>query len=291
MVAHRSVANLVAAQQDRFGLAPGKRRLQQASVSFDASVSEIWTTLLSGAAVVVADWSRSATGLPRVELVEQLGVTHVTMPPSLLSAAEAGGGLPDWVTVVVAGEACPPALVQRWSRNRNMFNAYGPTEATVAATISEPLAGAGTPPIGRPIGNVRAYVLDESLRPQPDEVAGELYLAGAGLARGYLGRTGLTAQRFVADPFGAVGERMYRTGDVVRRRPDGQLEFVGRVDDQVKIRGVRVELGEVEAALVRLAGVGHAAVAVHGEGVDRRLVAYVVADVGADRAGLGPAPP
>ncbi|HVV25120.1 MAG TPA: condensation domain-containing protein, partial [Pseudonocardiaceae bacterium] len=123
--------------------------------------------------------------------------------------------------------------------------------------------------------NVRAYVLDDLLRPQPDDVPGELYLAGAGLARGYLGRTGLTAQRFVADPFGAAGERMYRTGDVVRRRTDGQLEFVGRVDGQVKIRGVRIELGEVEAALSTLAGVGNAVATVHGEGVDRRLVAYL----------------
>jgi nonribosomal peptide synthetase DhbF len=286
VVAHRSVANLVAAQRDRLGLGPGKRRMQQASVSFDASVSEVWTTLCSGAAVVVADWSRSATGLPRVELVERLGVTHVTMPPSLLSAVEVGGGLPEWVTVVVAGEACPPALVARWCRGRQMFNAYGPTEATVAATMSEPLTGEGTPPIGRPLRNVRAYVLDEMLRPRPDDVAGELYLAGAGLARGYLGRPGLTSERFVADPFGAAGERMYRTGDVVRRRADGQLEFVGRVDEQVKVRGVRVELGEVEAALVGLAGVGHAAVTARGEGVDRRLVAYVVADVGVGSGAL-----
>ncbi len=279
VIPHANVANLVAAQREPLGLGPGGRRLQHASVSFDASVSEIWTTLLSGAAVVVADWSRSATGLPRVELVEKLGVTLVTLPPSLLTSVEAAGGLPDWVTVVVAGEACPPAMVERWSRNRRMLNAYGPTETTVAATVSEPLSGDGTPPIGRPMRGVRAYVLDDALRPPPDGVAGELYLAGAGVARGYLGRPGLTAQRFLADPFGPAGERMYRTGDIVRRRPDGQFEFVGRVDDQVKIRGIRVELGEVEAAVSRLAGVGNAAVTVHGDGADRRLVAYVVPDV------------
>ena len=283
VVAHRNVANLVAAQRDRLGLGPGKRRLQQASVSFDAAVSEVWSTLLSGAAVVIADWSRSETGLPSAALVHKLGVTHVTLPPSLLAAVEAEGGLPDGVTVIVAGEACPPGLVARWSRNRNMFNAYGPTEATVAATMSEPLSGDATPPIGRPLDNVRGYVLDEFLRQQP---YGELYLAGAGLARGYLHRAGLTAQRFVADPFGGPGERMYRTGDLVRRCADGQLEFVGRVDDQVKVRGVRVELGEVEAALVRLTGVGRAVAAVHGAGVDRRLVAYLVPDLGA--TGLDP---
>ncbi|HEY4021582.1 MAG TPA: amino acid adenylation domain-containing protein, partial [Pseudonocardiaceae bacterium] len=243
VVAHRNVANLVAAQRDRLGLGPGKRRLQQASVSFDAAVSEVWSTLLCGAAVVVADWSRSETGLPGAALVDKLGVTHLTLPPSLLSAVEAEGGLPDGVTVVVAGEACPPALVARWCRNRTMFNAYGPTEATVAATMSEPLTGEGSPPIGRPLDNVRAYVLDEFLRQRPNDVAGELYLAGAGLARGYLNRAALTAQRFLADPFGEPGERMYRTGDVARRRADGQLDFVGRVDDQVKVRGVRIELG------------------------------------------------
>ncbi|GLY97852.1 non-ribosomal peptide synthetase [Actinoplanes sp. NBRC 103695] len=284
VVTHRSVTNLATAQRDLLGLGPGKRRLQFASVSFDASVSELWTTLLSGAALVVADGSRLVPGRALVDLVENRGVTHVTLPPSLLSAVEAGGGLPDHVTLVVAGEACPPATVARWSRNRLMLNAYGPTETTVAATVSEPLGEGGTtPPIGRPISNVRAYVLDDSLR---EAAVGELYLAGAGVARGYAGRPALTAHRFVADPFGPAGERMYRTGDVVRRLADGQLEFVGRADAQVKIRGVRVEPGEVEAALMRLAGVGQAVVLVHGTGADRRLVAYVVGDSALDAGGL-----
>ncbi len=278
VVTHRNVANLVQAQAAVLGLGPGKRRLQFASVSFDASVSEVWTTLLSGAALVVTDGSRLVPGRALVDTVTNRGVTHVTLPPSLLSAVEAAGGLPDAVTLVVAGEACPPAVVARWCVNRQMFNAYGPTETTVAATVSEPLTGGGTPPIGRPIANVRTYVLDDMLREQPVGQPGELYIAGAGVARGYAGRAALTAQRFVADPFGAPGDRMYRTGDVVRRLADGQLEFHGRIDDQVKIRGVRLELGEVEASLLALAGVEQAAVTVHGEGVDRRLVAYVVAD-------------
>jgi amino acid adenylation domain-containing protein len=284
VVTHRSVQNLVRAQAGILGLGPGRRRLQFASVSFDASVSEVWTTLLSGAALVVADGSRLVPGHALVDLVRSRGVTHVTLSPSLLSAVEDAGGLPEAVTLVVAGEACPPAVAARWCRDRRMFNAYGPTEATVAATVSDPLAGDGTPPIGRPLPNVRAYVLDELLEEQP---AGELYLAGAGLARGYAGRAALTAQRFVANPFGAPGERMYRTGDVVRRRPDGQLEYQGRADDQVKVRGVRVEPGEVEAALMGLAGVDQAVVVAHGDGADRRLVAYVVADTdGPDAATL-----
>ena len=287
VVTHRSAQNLVRAQAEILGLGPGCRRLQFASVSFDASVSEVWTTLLSGAALVVTDESRLVPGPALVDLVRSRGVTHLTLPPSLLSAVEDAGGLPDPVTLVVAGEACPPAVAARWCRDRRMLNAYGPTEATVAATVSDPLTGDGTPPIGRPLPNVRAYVLDELLREQPVGVAGELYLAGAGLARGYAGRTTLTAQRFVADQFGGPGERMYRTGDVVRRRPDGQLEYQGRADDQVKIRGVRVEPGEIESALMGLAGVDQAVVVAHGDGADRRLVAYVVADAdGPDAAVL-----
>ena len=278
VVTHGNVRNLVRAQAEVLGLGPGRRRLKFASVSFDASVSEVWTTLLSGAALVVADVSELVPGPALVDLVRRRDVTHVTLPPSLLSTVEEAGGLPEPVTLVVAGEACPPAVAARWCRDRRMFNAYGPTEATVAATVSDPLTGDGTPPIGRPLRNVRAYVLDDLLRAQP---VGELYLAGAGLARGYAGRAALTAQRFVADPFGPPGERMYRTGDLVRRRPDGQLEYQGRADDQVKIRGVRVEPGEVEAALTGLPGVDQAVVVAHGAGADRRLVAYVVA--GADR--------
>jgi amino acid adenylation domain-containing protein len=278
VVTHRNVRNLVRAQAEVLGLGPGRRRLQFASVSFDASVSEVWTTLLSGAALVVADGSRLVPGPALVDLMRSRSITHVTLPPSLLSTIDQNGGLPETVTLVVAGEACPPAVAARWSRDRRMLNAYGPTEATVAATVSDPLTGNGTPPIGRPLPNVRAYVLDDLLREQP---AGELYLAGAGLARGYAGRVALTAQRFVADPFGAPGERMYRTGDVVLRRPDGQLEYQGRADDQVKIRGVRVEPGEVESALMGLFGVDQAVVVAHGDGVDRRLVAYVVADADA----------
>ncbi|MFI6077348.1 amino acid adenylation domain-containing protein [Actinoplanes sp. NPDC051343] len=281
VVTHRNVRNLVRAQAEVLGLSPGRRRLQFASVSFDASVSEVWTTLLSGAALVVADGSRLVPGPALVDLIDRRGVTHVTLPPSLLSTME---GLPSTVTLIVAGEVCSTALAARWSRDRRMLNAYGPTEATVAATVSDPLAGNGTPPIGRPLANVRAYVLDDLLREQP---AGELYLAGAGLARGYAGRVALTAQRFVADPFGAPGERMYRTGDLVLRRPDGQLEYQGRADAQVKIRGVRVEPGEVESALMGLAGVEQAVVVAHGDGADRRLVAYVVVEAdGPDAAAL-----
>ncbi|MEV7600988.1 amino acid adenylation domain-containing protein [Kitasatospora sp. NPDC089797] len=282
-VPHAGLANLVAAAGATLGLGPGRSLLQLASPGFDAAVYEWANALLAGAALVLApDGARSGEPLARV--LAERGVTHAVITPAVLATLPAPSAreLTDLAVLVVAGEALPAELVARWAPGRDLINAYGPTETTVCATASAPLRPDGGVPIGRPLDGTRVYVLDAGLRPVPVGVAGELYVAGAQVARGYLGRPGLTASRFLPDPYGAAGRRMYRTGDLVRWLPDGQLGFVGRADDQVKVRGVRIEPGEVAAALERCAGVS-AAVAVLREDRpgDRRLVGYVAVREGA----------
>ncbi|MGW5748980.1 condensation domain-containing protein, partial [Amycolatopsis sp. NPDC003861] len=209
------------------------------------------------------------------------GVDFMILPPALLDAMPADLDLPRDSVLLAGTERVSPELVRRWAPGRRMFNAYGPTEATTNSTLGESdpaeLADATVVPIGIPDPGTRAYVLDAGLRPVPPGVVGELYLAGSGLARGYLGRPGLTAERFVADPFGSGG-RLYRTGDLVKWLPDGRLVFLGRADDQVKIRGYRIELGEIESVLAEHPAVGQTVVVAQ----DGRLIAYAVPSAGRD---------
>jgi len=285
LVPHRGLCNVAAAQQRAFGVGPGDRVLQFASLSFDAAAFELVMALASGAALCLAPREELLPGPGLLGVLRKHGVTTVTLPPSALSALPVEE-LPALRTITVAGEALPAELVARWGARYRLWNLYGPTEATIWSTAVECSDSGRKPDIGGPIANVRAYVLDAGGEPLPVGVAGELYLGGAGVARGYLGRPGLTAERFVPDPFGGeAGARLYRTGDRARWTADGRLDFIGRVDHQVKVRGFRIELGEIEARLGEHPQVRQAVV-VAREDVpgETRLVAYVIGDeaAGAD---------
>ncbi|MDB1088334.1 amino acid adenylation domain-containing protein [Streptomyces sp. ACA25] len=286
VVTHTGVHGLVTAQAERFAVDDASRVLQFASLGFDAAFSELGMALFTGAALVVAEQDRMlGEALP--ELTRKHSVTHVTLPPSVLATLPPDA-LPGRLTLVVAGEACPPGLARTWAAGRRMINAYGPTEATVCATMSDPLspdlpAAATSVPVGRPLDGVRVRVLDRRLRPVPAGAPGEVYLSGRALAQGYLRRAPLTAERFVADPYGPPGGRMYRTGDRARWLPDGTLDYLGRTDDQVKLRGFRIEPGEIEAVLSQHPELAAAAVTVkRDERGNRRLVAYAVPAAGHD---------
>ncbi|MFC5720644.1 amino acid adenylation domain-containing protein [Streptomyces gamaensis] len=279
MIQHRSLCNLVDDFVAKFRMGPGDRLLQHLSFSFDGGVSDIFCTLLSGATMCL---SQSPAGGDMAEELRGQGATVLMTPPALLSALDPAA-LPRLRAVGAAGDACPVELAESWAARGDFFNIYGPSETTLVATLHQgaDLRGCESLPIGSPMANVRLYVLDRMLRPVPPGRPGELYIAGTGLGRGYLNRPDLTAERFVASPFGEPGERMYRTGDTVRWRQhadgDGVLEFVGRDDNQVKVRGFRIELAEVEAALLTHPRVAEAAVTATANAAGhKRLAAYAV---------------
>ena len=273
-VTHHNVTQLLESLDAAY-LRPGQVWSQCHSLAFDVSVWEILGALLHGGRLVVVP--ESVAGSPEdfhaVLVAEQVSVFSQT--PSAVGMLSPEGL--ESAALVVAGEACPAEVVDRWAPGRVMINAYGPTEATVYVAMSAPLtAGSGVVPIGSPVPGAALFVLDGWLRPVPAGVVGELYVAGAGVACGYVRRAGLTASRFVACPFGGPGARMYRTGDLVRWGADGQLQYLGRADEQVKIRGYRIELGEVQAALAGLDGVEQAVVIAREDRPgDKRLVGYV----------------
>jgi amino acid adenylation domain-containing protein len=279
-VSHRGLSNLARAQVEIFGLGPDDRILQFASPSFDASVSEMAIAWLSGAELHLASREDLLPGGSLAVLLRERGITNVTLPPSALSVMP-GEDFPALRSLVVAGEPCPPELAERWSAGRRFINAYGPTEATVCATAGPYEPGSLRMTLGRPIANAQVLLLDpRGVDPVPPGVAGEICLAGPGLARGYLGRPHLTAERFVPHPWSdEPGARLYRTGDLARVLPDSRIESLGRIDEQVKVRGFRVEPGEVRAVLLTHPAVREAEVMAPADARgERRLVAWVAAD-------------
>ncbi|HEU5447476.1 MAG TPA: amino acid adenylation domain-containing protein, partial [Acidimicrobiia bacterium] len=279
VVPHAGVAKLIDTQHEVYGVSEASRVLQFASPSFDLAFWELCQALCSGATLVLVPPERRVAGPELTDYIAAQQITHLALPPSVLTMLSADD-LPSGVSMLCGTEAVPGEVVARFAAGRRMFNAYGPTEATVNSTLFLcPPDHRGPVPIGAPDPHVRAYVLDGRLALVPPGTPGELYLGGEGLARGYLGQPALTAGRFVADPFGPPGSRLYRTGDRARWNRAGQLEFLGRVDDQVKIRGFRIEPAEIEAALEDHPDVARAVVVARDDDGVRRLVGYVTGPV------------
>ena len=286
MVEHRGLVNLAIAQIQSFAVHNHSRVLQFASFSFDACISEILMTFGSGATLYLAKKDSLLPGQPLIERLQKDGISHVTLPPSALAVLPKEP-LPALQTLIVAGEACSLDLVKQWSVGRNFFNAYGPTEASVCASIGQCDKDNLKVTIGKAIANVQIYILDSHLQPVPVGVPGELYIGGIGVARGYLNRPELTAEKFIPNPFdppltpldkgGEQTSKLYKTGDLARYLADGNLEFLGRIDNQVKIRGFRIETGEIEAVLSQYFLLAQNVVVAREDSAgDKRLVAYLV---------------
>jgi aspartate racemase len=290
LLTHDGLVNHSLTSIKLYDLKPVDRVLQFSSISFDIAIEEIWPALMAGASLVLRPASFSVAVTDFLRCVREEGITVVDLPTAywhelVQGISEGAGTLPKSLRfVIVGGEKASAALLQTWRTQAapgvRWINTYGPTEASVIATAYEPVSSEvpNPLPIGKPIDNVRTYILDRNLQPVPVGVPGELHIGGVGVARGYLNRPELTAEKFLLDPFAAHPDaRLYKTGDLARYLPDGSIEFLGRRDFQVKIRGFRVELGEIEAALARHSSVRGAVVIAREEGVNsKRLVAYLV---------------
>src|SRR6266566_4990765 len=286
-VPQRAIARLVL-NTDYVQMGPGERVAQAANSAFDATTFEVWGPLLNGGTVVLVpkEVVLSAKALAGYLVAQEISTMFLTTALFNQLVSQSPQVFASLRQLLFGGSAVDPSSVREVMSGgapERLLHVYGPTEVTTFATwqlVTGVAAEAHTVPIGRPLANTQAYVLDGEMEPVPEGVRGELYLGGEGLARGYWGRPELTAERFVADPFSSVGgRRLYRTGDLVRYRRGGELEYLGRSDQQVKIRGYRIEFGEVEAALGRQAGVREAVVAARGGAGgsgEARLVAYVV---------------
>jgi amino acid adenylation domain-containing protein/non-ribosomal peptide synthase protein (TIGR01720 family) len=279
MVEHRNLTNLVRAHNPEFRIGPESRVIQMLSLSFDAGVGEIFRALAGGATLVLAQKEDLLPGPGLVAILRDRHITTAAVAPAVLAAMPAGAenSLPELAVLTTAGEAFSPDLAMRWGRGRRIITGHGATETTVGDTIAIDWDLERKPPLGRPLANMRVYVLDPWLQPVPVGTPGELYVSGPQVSRGYLNSPAMTAARFMPDPFSdQPAQRMYRTGDMVRWLGDGNLDFIGRTDHQVKIRGFRIELGEIEAVLAEHEQVSQCVVTVLAEGAVKRLAAYVV---------------
>ncbi|HEY6923350.1 MAG TPA: amino acid adenylation domain-containing protein, partial [Steroidobacteraceae bacterium] len=276
---HRGLANVAKAQIELFEVQPRSRVLQLVSFGFDVCISEVTMALCSGASLYLAPSEDLHPGEPLLGVLHRYGITHVSMPVAMLASLPTEATLGTIEVLLAGGEALPAILARQWAGRYRLFNCYGPTETTVCASAYRCRPDeADLVPIGRPLANTTMYLLDEYGQPVPIGVTGELHIGGVQVARGYLNRPDLTQERFLPDPFSATpGTRVYKTGDLGRYLPDGNIVFLGRTDFQVKIRGFRIELGEIEAQLLACRGVGEAVViAREDSAADKRLVAYVV---------------
>lgn len=279
VISHRNICHFLRSGNALYGIGPDDVVFQGASVAFDLSMEEIWTPYLVGATLYVASPETMGDAEKLPALLTEAGVTVIDTVPTLLGILPAD--VPSLRLILLGGEALPPAIVQKWSRpGRRILNTYGPTEATVVATAAEIAPGEAVT-IGRPIANYTAYVVDEAMALVGPGEQGELLIGGPGVAKGYHGRPELTAEKFIANPFGGIDDPvLYRSGDAVSLDGAGNIAFHGRIDDQVKIRGFRVELGEIEAKLADEPGVNQAAVVMRTDDEIERLVAFVVAEPG-----------
>ncbi len=283
MVEHRNACHLVTEERRIFGVRHGDRIVQGASLSFDLSVEQIWLAFAAGATLIAGTPEMACAGPDLARQLAESGVTVLSCVPTLLSMLDPATLDPAELDpalrlLILGGETCPDQLVARWARpGRRIVNTYGPTETTVIATYAD-VSPDKPVTIGRPVPGYCVYILDGEQRPVPDGETGEICIGGAGVARGYLGRPAETRDCFLADPFTAQGAaRMYRSGDLGRRNGEGEIEFMGRADGQVKLRGLRVELGEIESALLRDDSVRAAACSVRESACgDAQLVAWVV---------------
>lgn len=278
MVEHKGLCNLALVEIETFDVHPSSRVLQFASFSFDAFIWEVLMAWGGGATLYLGNKDNLMPGLPLVERLRDDAITHITLPPSALAVLP-WENLPSLQTIIVAGEACSPELVKKWSQGRNFFNGYGPTEGSVCTTIAKYTSFEEKITIGRPIPNVQVYILDSHLQPVSIGVPGELHIGGAGLARGYLDRPDLTAEKFIEVNLLGKIERIYKTGDLAKWQNDGNIEFLGRIDHQIKLRGFRIELGEIEAVLLKHPAVKEVIVNLHKTENNQQLVAYVTGEL------------